>query len=238
MLHLGHAGRAARLLPAPTGSGSSRPGFATIRDRSFRATPTGGWPGCSWRRRSRPRSSGCCFNDVIETPFRAVGLVAVDAGRRRRHPVARRPLGAATRGIDGRDVPDRGRHRRRPGAGAGPGHQPLGHLDLGRPVRRARPRGRGAVRVPDGHPDHRRRRRCSRRASSSTGEARRRRADRAARRRAWSRRSSSGLVAIRFLLALPADPLARRLRGLPVRPAAVVLIVLLGWRAEARRWRS
>ena len=36
MLHLGTLVGAARLLPATTGSGSSRPGLATIRDRSFR----------------------------------------------------------------------------------------------------------------------------------------------------------------------------------------------------------
>ena len=36
-----------RLVPA---------GFAAIRDRSFRAIPTGGWPGCSSRPRSRRRS--------------------------------------------------------------------------------------------------------------------------------------------------------------------------------------
>ena len=76
MLHIGHAGRAARLLPGATGSGSSRPASPRSATARSAATRTGGSPGCSSRRRSRPPSSASCFNDFIETPFREVGLVA------------------------------------------------------------------------------------------------------------------------------------------------------------------
>ena len=91
-------------------------------------------------------------------------------------------------------------HRRRPGAGARPGHQPLGHLDLGRPASPA-----WTARPPRASRSSWRRRSpparsSSRRASSLTGEAGVDRRARAARRRAWSRRSSPGLLAIRFLL--------------------------------------
>ena len=43
------------------------------------------------------------------------------------------------------------RHRRRAGARPRPGHQPLGHLDLGRPPRRPRSRVGGPLQLPDGH---------------------------------------------------------------------------------------
>ena len=64
-------------------------------------TPTGASPGCSSRRRSRPRSPGFLLNDVIETASATIGLVAVDARRRRRRSCGSRIAGArATKGVE------------------------------------------------------------------------------------------------------------------------------------------
>ena len=94
----GHADRAARSTSGPTGSGSSQPGLRhDPRPLVPRATRTASSPGCSSRRPSRPPSPGFLFNDLIETSFRQVGLVARDARRRRRDPVARRSRSARRR---------------------------------------------------------------------------------------------------------------------------------------------
>ena len=79
--------------------------------------------------------------------------------------------GAPTKSVDELSFPSRLRHRRRPGARADPGRQPLGHLDLGGPVRRARPRGRRAVQLPDGDADHGGRRSPTRALKLVRGEA-------------------------------------------------------------------
>ena len=126
-----------------TGSGSCRPGSPRSATARSRATRTAAWPGCSWRRPSRRRSSGSLFNDVIETVVREPAVVAVTlvvggiilwlADRLGR-------VGSAGRG---RHVPDRDRHRRGPGAGAHPRHQPVRASPsrrAGSPAWTARPR--------------------------------------------------------------------------------------------------
>ena len=228
------AGRRCSSTSGATGCGSSRPGSPTLRDRSFAGDPD---RRLAW---------------LLVAATIPAALVGAPARRPHRDVVPRRSassrvtlvvggvilwladrLGRARRGaIDGRDVPDRPRHRRRPGARAGPGHQPLGHLDLGRPLRRPRPRGGGPVRVPHGHADHRRRRSCTRRASSLDRRGRRRRADRAARRRdgrrarlrAWSRSA--------FLLALPAHA-SRSTSSSSTASCSRRSSSSSGWRAEA-----
>ena len=135
-----------RLVPA---------GFATIRDRSFRADPDRRLAWLLVAATIPAAIAGFILGDVIETAFRESAW-SPHARHRGGHPVARRPLGRPHQGRRGRDIP--GRDRDRSGAGPRPdsGHQPVGDQDLRGPVRRARPRGRRTLLVPDGDPDHRR----------------------------------------------------------------------------------
>ena len=105
-----------RLVPA---------GFATIRDRSFGADPDRRLAWLLVAATIPAAIAGFLLNDASRNTSATSGRRG-DARRRRRHPVARRPLGRADQGRRGRHVPDRVRHRRRPGAGARAGHQPLG----------------------------------------------------------------------------------------------------------------
>ena len=163
-----HARRAARLLPR--GLAAARPGG--LRDDPRPVVPaTTRTAGSRWllavatipaadRRAS-------CSTTSSRAPSATGRARRGDAARRRRDPVARRPLGLESRRARRAGVPDRVRHRRRPGAGADPGHQPLGHLDLGGPVRGLDARGRRPVQLPDGHADHGRRGRLRDASSSS-----------------------------------------------------------------------
>ena len=77
MLHIGHAGRAARLLPgrlAAAGAGRVCRRSAIARSGPIR---TAAWRGSWSRRRSRPRSPASCSTTSSRPPFREVGLVAV-----------------------------------------------------------------------------------------------------------------------------------------------------------------
>ena len=62
--------------------------------------------------------AGFLLNDVIETAFRDIGLVALTLVVGAVDPVAGRPLGRPDQGRRRRHVPARVRTRRRPGAGA------------------------------------------------------------------------------------------------------------------------
>ena len=134
MLHVGHAGRAARLLPgrlAAARAGRVRRRSATARSGAIR---TGGWRGCSSRRRSRPRSPGSCSTTSSRRRSASSGSSRVTLVVGGDRPVAGRPLGRPDQGRRGRHVPGRDRDRRRPGARARPGHQPVRDHDLGRPA--------------------------------------------------------------------------------------------------------
>ena len=137
--------------------------------------------------------AGFLLNDLIETAFREVGLVAVTlvVG-------ARRSCGWPTAGAAGprasSDVtfPVAIGDRRRPGArararaSAGRGSS----ISAGA-LRRARPRGGGPLLVPDGDPDHGRRG-ALRDPQAGHRRGRRRRQPRRRSSSAWSRRSCPG----------------------------------------------
>ena len=177
-------------------------------------------PGLAARRRhrSRPPSPGSCSTTSIETSFRADRPRRGHARDRGRHPVARRSPRPAHEGRQRRHLPGRDRDRRRPGARADPGHQPVRHLDLGRPRRRPRPRGSRPVQLPDGDAGH-----------AGCGHLRGPQARWPA--RPASRSSSlpllvglvaalvAGLLAIRLHAQLPAHALARHLRLVTASPS-------------------
>ena len=134
-----------RLIPA---------GLATIRDRSFRDDPDRRLAWLLVAATIPAAIAGLLFGDLIETTFRAVEVVVVMlvVGR---HPAGRRgPRRRHVAPDRGCHVPGRRRHRRRPGPGAHPRDQPLGHLHLGRPPRRSGSRVCRPVQLPDGHADH------------------------------------------------------------------------------------
>ena len=138
-----------RLVPA---------GLATIRDRSFDDDPDRKLAWLLVAATIPAALAGFLLNDVLEKAVREPGLVAVMLVVGAVILWLADRWGGLSKGIARRDVPARVRARCGAGTRAHPGDQPLGRLDLGRPVRRARPRGRGPVLVPDGDPDHRRRR--------------------------------------------------------------------------------
>ena len=159
---------------------------------------------------------------------------ACHAGRRRRDPVAGRPLGRHDRrprsDLTFRDALG---HRRSPRRSPSfPGISRSGITHLGRPVRRPDPRGRGPVRVPDGDPGHRRGRRLSRPASCSAARPACA-ASSAPLLVGHDRGPRSGMLAIRFLLRYLRTQLARHLRRLPGRRRRVVFVVCPA-RAESR----
>ena len=138
-----------RLVPA---------GFAAIRDRSFRGDPDRRLAWLLVAATIPAAIAGFLLNDVIETAFRDVGLGRGHARRRRR-----RSCGWPTAGAAGPRASRTSRSRSPCGIGAAqalaliPGISRSGISHLGGALRRARPRGRRPVLVPDGHPDHRRR---------------------------------------------------------------------------------
>ena len=208
-----------RLVPA---------GLAAIRDRSFRGDP-GPPPGLAPRGRDDPGRDrrASCSTTSSRSNVREVGLVAADARRRRRDPVARRPAwrpGQGRRPTSRSRSPSASASRRRspssPGS-AGPGISISAALFAGLD-REAAARfsflmatpitaGAGGLRGPQA-------RRPARPASTSA-----------------SSRSSSGMVAA-FVLghardrrpaALPADPLADVFVVYRLVLAGVVLVAWL-----------
>ena len=152
MLHMGTLRGAARLFLA-------RPlallgaGFAAIRERSHRrrSGPPAG-VAAAHQRRSRRRCSA---------PWRELLRHATSATNRSTLPgcwsSARSCCSSRSASAPRREIWRAARrrcadHRRRPGVGALPGHQPLRHHHRRRPVPRPEARCRGALRVPDGHP--------------------------------------------------------------------------------------
>ena len=210
MLHIGTLGALlvyfrADWLPARPGRARGR--SATARSR---ATRTAASPGCSSPPRSRrarrlppqrrhrgrsvPRRLGARRAHARRSAPRSCGSPTASGPRRS--------------GVDDVTFPLALGDRRRPGARPDPGDQPVGHLDLGRPVRRSRPRGGGPVQLPDGDADHRRRR-AVRGPQARVRRGRRRRQRRPAGRRAGRGVRCPGMLAISVLLRLPADALAR-----------------------------
>ena len=144
MLHVGTLVALLVYFRRGLGRGSSRPAWRPIRDRSFGDDPdrrlawllVAATIPAAHRRLPAQRL-------LRETLSASAGPRRGDARRRRRRSCgsptggAARPSGARRRARSRVAVGD----RRRAGARAHPGHQPLGDLDLGRPVRRPRPRG-------------------------------------------------------------------------------------------------
>ena len=132
MLHVGTLGALliyfasdwARLVPA---------GLATIRDRSFQGDPDRKLAWLLVAATIPAAIAGFFLNDVFEEAVRAPGVVAITlviggivlwlADR----------LGATTKRVGDVTFPLAFGDRRRAGARPGPRHQPVGHLDLGRP---------------------------------------------------------------------------------------------------------
>ncbi len=136
MLHLGHAAWRCSSTSGRTGSGSSRPGCAAIRDRSFGADPDRrlAWLLVAATIPAAHRRASCSTTSS-RTTFREAGLVAVDARHRRRRSCGSPTAGAArTKGVEDVTFP------LAIGIGVAqalalvPGHQPVRHHDLGRPA--------------------------------------------------------------------------------------------------------
>ena len=128
-----------------TGCGSSRPVSPPSVTARSRTTPTGGSPWLIAVATIPALIAALLFNDVIEARgprTRLVALVLVVGGV---------ILWLADRWGRGRrgsaaSPPGRRRDRRRPGPRPHPGRVAVRHLDVGRALRRPRPRGRGPVR--------------------------------------------------------------------------------------------
>ena len=172
-----------RLVPA---------GFATIRDRSFARRP-GPAAGVAARRGDHPGGDRRLplqrrHRDAVPR----AGLVAVTL------VVGGVILWLADRSAAGSRAIDDVTFPIAVGIGAAqalaliPGHQPVGHLHLCRPVRRPGPRGGGALQLPDGDARSPPGAIVFEAAQLVPGRLGRRRRARAARRRACSRRSSPG----------------------------------------------
>ena len=182
--------------------------------------------------------AGVLLNDLIETTFREPGLVARHARRRGGDPVARGPLGLRrTKGVEDVDVPDRPRHRRRPGARA---RSRASAAPASRSRRGCSPAwtARRAARFAS---SWRRRSRpapgSTRSASSSAGEAG---VDvgRCRCRRGSSRRSSPACSRSASCCATSGRSRSGIFVVYRLVLAAVVVVVWLDRRLEARRWRS
>ena len=134
-----------RLVPA---------GLATLRDRSFQGDPDRRLAWLIAVATIPALIAALLFNDLIEDAIRQAWLVAltlVVGGvilwlADRYGPRTRRLEGLTFRGATGIGVAQ--------ALALIPGVSPLGHLDVGRAVRRPRPRGRGPVLVPHGDADH------------------------------------------------------------------------------------
>ncbi len=135
----------ARLIPA---------GLAAARDRSFRGDADRRLAWLLVASTIPAALAGLLFNDLIEDQFREIGLVVVMLVVGGVILFVADRVGASVTCHRRRHLPGRDRHRRGPGAGADPGHQSLGHLDLGGSPGRPGSRGRCPIRVSHGHPDH------------------------------------------------------------------------------------
>ena len=119
-----------RLVPA---------GLAAIRDRSFRDDPDRRLAWLLIAATIPAAIAGFLLSDLAETTFREVGLVAVTLVVGAVILWLADRWGGRTKGVDDVTFPIAG------GIGAAqalalvPGHQPIGHQHLGRPLRRSRP---------------------------------------------------------------------------------------------------
>ena len=216
-----------RLVPA---------GFAAIRDRSFGGDPDRRLAWLLVAATIPAALAGFLLNDAIEGsgPTPAPRRIATSRSSRSPSSIGAAILwladrfGPRTKGVDDVTFPVAigigvaQAHR------ADPGHQPFGHLDLGRPHRRSRPRGSRPFRVPHGDADH------GRRGPVRGPEARVRRGRR---RRSQSARSLvgliaafvSGMIAISFMLSYLRT---RSLNIFVVYRIVVAAVILIVWFAR------